>query len=324
MALREEDKKLSKEAQDTITRATEAYERAYANKDYNAMREANNMANEARKAGGVSTYDSSVGDAQRAGRGQQAYATLQSTPTTTNQNKAVTPTYSGNRYVKYDDFNIDMNRDYSADMQKYKDDAEALKILEQARNAKIAILKANGINDYDETYNNQDYDLSDTSLYDSANSAYIDRQRELMNNEISAQRQMSNAQIAQLQEQQRQLEQERQEASRQQYIDNQLDIKALEDVLASQGISGGDIESAKMNLINSYIQNYANNQNAYNKNIANVDADINETQNTLATNVAAIRSTYGDAVANAYLERATNKANAEAEKRREIISRLGL
>ena len=88
--------------------------------------------------------------------------------------------YNGERFVNYDGMNIDMEKDYTKLMQQYKNDPQALKAIEQARNAKIQILMRNGINDYEQTndYGYANFDPSSVE-YDSAYKEYEEQQKAL-------------------------------------------------------------------------------------------------------------------------------------------------
>lgn len=59
---------LTKQQERDIQKQKDNYAKAYASKDYAGMRAANDAANAIRKQAGVAQYDSSKGDAQRAGR----------------------------------------------------------------------------------------------------------------------------------------------------------------------------------------------------------------------------------------------------------------
>ena len=284
---------------------------------------------------GTSGSGSGGGGSRRSsGGGGGGYTPTVTQPTTTvpttQQTTPVTPTVDlstvPNIYM-WDNKEIDLNHDYSQDYEdaRLRGDEAAMKLIEQYRNAKIAILNYlnQNPNGFAETDKSQGVDLANTAIQDAQYQQLIQQLENQRQEQIAAQNAQLAAANAQYDLQQKEATDARNAELRQQYIDSQLDLKALEEVLAANGISGGDINSALLDARTAYAQNYANAQDAYNRQMAEILTNRNSATNGIEQNVAAIRQTYGDRIADAYLQKANAKAQAEAQALEEIKARLG-
>ena len=237
--------------------------------------------------------------------------------------QAYTKKYTGPRYVVRDGFTVDMEKDYQSLLDNITDPQER-KIVEQARNAKIAILQEAGADNYGgQTYEYADVQLGDpniTAAYD----AYIKEQNRLKSGEISSAKSAANVSLAELDAVAKELGLQNVDELRQLWVNSQLEQKALEEVLAARGITGGGAETATLDLDTAYRTNYANQIGQYNKRLAEIAQERAGIETDLATTINAIRNTYGQNVANAYAQQLQKKAESESALRNEIIARLGL
>lgn len=250
--------------------------------------------------------------------------TVPETPTTPIAETITTEKVTVPNTFQWGDLTIDLNHDYESDYLNATSDADR-KVIEQFRNAKLQILNYLNQNPggYEITDRAQDYDLANNAVAQAQYANIIKQLEAQRQAQIDAEQQKLAAANEQYGLQQKQAEQERNAELRQQYIDEQLALKDLEEILAAQGVSGGDINSAILDARTAYAQNYANAQDAYNKQIADILAKQNSMQSNIAENTAAIRATYGDRIADAYAQKASNQAQAEAQAFKEIASRLG-
>ena len=138
-----------------------------------------------------------------------------------------TGTYAGNRYVTSDGLNIDMDRDYSAEIAKTTDPAER-RILEEYRNAKTRIMQAAGITDYDPTYDYSDVDIADTLSLQQAQQEWEREQNRARDAEIRAARQGANAELAELAQYRKQLEDSHADEIRQAWINSHLTDRSMQ------------------------------------------------------------------------------------------------
>lgn len=231
--------------------------------------------------------------------------------------------YTGDRYVQRDDFNIDMDKDYRTLMYLHKDDPQALRLIEEARNEKVKILKAAGITDYDETYDYADVALGDegaTVPHDD----YIASQYDLQSEESAAARAQADANIAALQTERSNLESAYGEQLRQLYIEAQKEGKSLKEYLATTGRTGGAVETQRGDAQAAYMQNYASKQAEKNAALASVAQRIDEINSQLTQALSQIRGSYGSKISSAYRDRAAANAASESATRASIISRVGL
>ena len=230
--------------------------------------------------------------------------------------------YEGDQYVVRDGLNIDMKEDYSALMEKYKDNPQILRILEEARNAKIAILAEAGA----ETYGGPTYNYADVPLVDDINpyDAYIAEQERLRDKELATARNSANLSLAELDNIARSLGLQNADELRTLWVNSQLDQKALGEILAARGITGGGAETAMLGLDSAYRMNYANQMNDFNNRVAEVEQERAGVRTDLATTMNAIRNAYGESIADAYYKALQDRAIAEESKRQEIINMLGL
>lgn len=235
-------------------------------------------------------------------------------------------TYQGNRYVTYNGLNIDMNKDYEAMYNQYAGDPQAQKVIEKFRNAKVAYLNSIGIDpdNIKETDRQKDTQLIDDSTLRQGYEDFEKSQYALRDAQINTANAEANTALAGLENQRGRIADENRDALRSLWVDTQLSQKRLEEALAAQGITGGNAESALLDTLTAYQSGYGNQIRGYNNTIADIDASAADIRNNLATNVAAIRATYGDRVADAYLEYKTRRGELEGSAESSIINRLGL
>lgn len=233
--------------------------------------------------------------------------------------------YNGERFVNYDGMNIDMEKDYTKLMQQYKNDPQALKAIEQARNAKIQILMRNGINDYEQTndYGYANFDPSSVE-YDSAYKEYEEQQEALKKRQQEAARAETEAEIAYLENQKKQQQAQYDEYMRQLYVKYMQEKRVLPEQLAVRGLTGGAAEDSLSDLQTAYMQGHGIANANLAASLAGIDSSISSLQGNLSSTLSAIASTYGSAVADAYYQMLQNKAENESEARAKTIARLGL
>lgn len=234
-----------------------------------------------------------------------------------------TGTYAGNRYVTSDGLNIDMDRDYSAEIAKTTDPAER-RILEEYRNAKTKIMQAAGITDYEPTYDYSDVDIADTLPLQQAYEEWERDQNRARNAEIRAARQGADADLAELAEYRKQLEDSHADELRQAWINSQLSGLGLSENLAARGITGGLAETAALDLDSAYQNKYANLERLYGKNLADIASNEALIGSNLGTAINSIRNSYGASAADSYRSYLAQKAERESAARADIIKRLGL
>ncbi len=234
-----------------------------------------------------------------------------------------TGTYAGNRYVTSDGLNIDMDRDYSAEIAKTTDPAER-RILEEYRNAKTRIMQAAGITDYDPTYDYSDVDIADTLSLQQAQQEWEREQNRARDAEIRAARQGANAELAELAQYRKQLEDSHADEIRQAWINSQLSGLGLAESLAARGLTGGLAETAALDLDSAYQSKYANLERLYGKNLADIASNEALINSNLGTTINSIRNSYGASAADSYRSYLTQKAERESAARADIIRRLGL
>lgn len=232
-------------------------------------------------------------------------------------------TYAGDRYITRDGFNIDMSRDYSAEIAKAIDPQER-RMLEEARNVKIAQLQAAGITNYNPTYDYADVDIGDTLALTQAYDEWERAQNSARNVEIRAAREGANADLEELAAQREQLGDSHADELRQAWVKAQLSRQGLAESLAARGITGGLAETAALDLDSAYQSNYANLERLYGQNLAGIASNEASVNNSLGAAIRSIRNSYGTAVADSYRNYLTQKAQVEAAARNDIIRRLGL
>ena len=232
-------------------------------------------------------------------------------------------TYAGNRNITRDGFNIDMSRDFSAEIAKATDPQER-RMLEEARNVKIAQLRAAGITDYNPTYDYADVDIGDTLALTQAYDEWERAQNRARNAEIRAARQGADADLAELAEYRKQLEDSHADELRQAWINSQLSGLGLSEDLAARGITGGLAETAALDLDSAYQNKYANLERLYGKNLADIASNEALIGSNLGTAINSIRNSYGASAADSYRSYLAQKAERESAARADIIKRLGL
>lgn len=232
--------------------------------------------------------------------------------------------YRGNRLVDIDGLTVDMSKDYSALMQQYANDPDALKYLERLRNAKVKALQNAGITDVDAT---NDFDnVNYTGVYDYTKDAdaFAENQNDLRDAEIAAINGEATTALNALDLQKQQAEEAYLQNARQNWTNAQLANLQRKEALAANGITGGGAETAQIGADTAYQTLYGSTINAYSDALTKLQAQRAEIQNNLASNVKAIRKVYGDAVANAYAEAASKRDKEAASAEASIRARIGL